>query len=64
MLKSSRGSLKSAFPSWAMLAFAHVVDMLSHFSRVQLCGPMDQSPPGFSVRGILLARILEWVAMS
>ena len=24
---------------------------------------MDGSPPGFSVRGILQARILEWVAM-
>ena len=29
-----------------------------------LCDPMDCSPPGFSVRGILQARILEWVAMS
>ena len=25
--------------------------------------PMDCSPPGFSVHGILQARILEWVAM-
>ena len=24
--------------------------------------PMDRSPPGFSVLGILQARILEWVA--
>ena len=29
-----------------------------------LCDPMDCSPPGSSVRGILQARILEWVAMS
>ena len=28
-----------------------------------LCGPMDCSPPGSSVHGILQARILEWVAM-
>ena len=28
-----------------------------------LCDPMDRSPPGSSVRGILQARILEWVAM-
>ena len=27
------------------------------------CDPMDCSPPGFSVHGILQARILEWVAM-
>ena len=29
-----------------------------------LCHPMGYSPPGFSVHGILQARILEWVAIS
>ena len=29
-----------------------------------LCDPMDCSSPGSSVRGILQARILEWVAIS
>ena len=29
-----------------------------------LCDPMDSSPPGSSVHGILQARILEWVAIS
>ena len=29
-----------------------------------LCDPMDCSPPGSSVHGILQARILEWVAIS
>ena len=28
-----------------------------------LCHPMDCSPPGSSVHGILQARILEWVAI-
>ena len=28
-----------------------------------LCDPMDCSPPGSSVHGILQARILEWVTM-
>ena len=28
-----------------------------------LCDPIDGSPPGSSVPGILQARILEWVAM-
>ena len=28
-----------------------------------LCNPLNCSPPGFSVRGILQARILEWVAI-
>ena len=29
-----------------------------------LCDPIDGSPPGSSVHGILQARILEWVAIS
>ena len=29
-----------------------------------LCDPMEYSPPGSSVHGILQARILEWVAIS
>ena len=32
-------------------------------SCLTLCDPMDYSPPGSSVRGILQARILEWVAI-
>ena len=28
------------------------------------CDPMDCSPPGSSVHGILQARILEWVVIS
>ena len=31
-------------------------------SCLTLCHPMDCSPPGSSVHGILQARILEWVA--
>ena len=38
--------------------------LLSHFSHVQICDPIDSSPPGSSVPGILQARILEWVAIS
>ena len=38
---------------------------LTWLSRVWLsCDYMDCSPPGFSVHGILQARILEWVAIS
>ena len=33
-------------------------------SFLTLCGPMDSSPPGSSVHGILQARILEWIAIS
>ena len=33
-------------------------------SCLTLCDPIDGSPPGSSVPGILQARILEWVAIS
>ena len=33
-------------------------------SCLTLCEPMDCSPPGSSIHGILQARILEWVAIS
>ena len=36
--------------------------MLSHFSHVWLCDPMDCSLPASSIYGILQARIPEWVA--
>ena len=32
--------------------------------QVLVCNPMDCSPPGSSVYLILLARILEWVAIT
>ena len=32
-------------------------------SRLTLCDPMDCSPPGSSVHGILLAGMLKWVAI-
>ena len=32
--------------------------------HLTLCDPMDCSPPGSSVHGILQARTLEWVAIS
>ena len=33
-------------------------------SCLTLCDPIDGSPPGSSVHGILQARTLEWVAIS
>ena len=32
-------------------------------SCLTLCNPMDGSPPGSSVHGILQARILEWISI-
>ena len=37
--------------------------MLAAQSCATLCDPTNWSPPGFSVRGILQARILEWIAI-
>ena len=36
---------------------------LSALSCLTLCDPLDCSPPGPSVHGILQARVLEWVAV-
>ena len=50
--------------SWELLE-ASASRLLSYFSPVQLfCDPMDCSPSGSSVHGILQARILEWIAIS
>ena len=40
-----------------------LVSCLVTQSYPTLCHPMDCSPPGFSVYGILQARIQEWVAI-
>ena len=37
--------------------------LLSHFG-LTLCDPIDGSPPGSPIPGILQARTLEWVAIS
>ena len=47
---------------WSMVkGFAAAPKSLQ--SCLTLCDPLDCSPPGSSVHGILQARILEWVAM-
>ena len=38
--------------------------LLSRFSRVQLCDPIDDSPPGSFIHGIFQARVLEWGAIA
>ena len=48
--------------------FAHYTQVKSESEVAQSCptlsDPMDCSPPGSSVHGILQARILEWFAIS
>ena len=43
---------------------AHLCNFLHAQLCPTLCDPMDCSPPGFSVHGILQTRILKWVALS
>ena len=38
--------------------------LLSRFSRVRLCDPIDGSLRGSPVPGILQARVLEWAAIA
>jgi len=38
--------------------------LLLLLSRFSLCDPIDGSPPGSTIPGILQAGILEWVAIS
>ena len=51
----------------------HTIALISHTaaaaaksrqSCLTLCDPIDNSPPGFPIPGILQARTLEWVAIS
>ena len=47
------------FPTLSVVSLSMFCYLLS---CVQLCNPVDCSPPGFSAYEILQARILEWVA--
>ena len=47
-----------------VVVISFVVAVLVAQLCLTFCDPMDYSPPGSSVHGILQARILEWVAVS
>ena len=53
----------SVFPTWSIFGFGSRCVGAESLSHAQLCDPMDHSPPGSSVHGILQARRLEWVAI-
>ena len=55
-----RAPTESAAPR----TLAALLLLLSHFSRVRLCDPIDGSPSGSPVPGILQAKTLEWVVIS
>ena len=48
--------------SWRVAAAAAAAKLLQ--SCPTLCDPIDGSPPGSPIPGILQARTLEWVAIS
>ena len=61
-LATSTGSWKKQESSRKTSAAAAAAKSLQ--SCPTLCDPVDGSPPGFTVPGILQARTLEWVAIS
>ena len=63
------GAEELSFPKYRVVfisntAFAYCCACSVVNSCPTLCNPMDCSPLGSSVHGILQARILEWVAIS
>ena len=59
-----------AFTKNSRKAFVHIcINNIHAFvcliaqSCLTLCNPMDYSPPGSSIHGLLQARIMEWVAI-
>ena len=58
------GKVMSLLFNMLSLFFIAFLNSVQSLSRVQLCDPMDYSPPGSSVHGISQARILERVAIS
>ena len=61
-IRRGRGLMPSVKWQTALLL---LLLLLSRFqSCPTLCDPMDRSPPGSPVPGILQARTLEWVAIS
>ena len=64
----------SVLCNWAFFIYFRILEPLTFTLYIEalyvctqlcptLCDPMDCSPPGSSVHGILQARILEWVAI-
>ena len=56
--------LKQHYLLITLLACATAAAAKSLQSCPTLCDPIDGSPPGSSLHGILQARILEWVDIS
>ena len=57
-----REFLNSAYLVCIQMSTATAAKSLQSYPT--LCDPVDSSPPGSPVPGLLQARILEWVAIS
>ena len=55
---------KEKYNNHIRMSFKHAAAAKSLQSCPTLCDPIDGSPPGSPIPGILQARILEWVAIS
>ena len=62
-MSTSESQFKDMMATWSSGNYAMVKSVKVAQSCLTLCDPMDCSPPGSSVHGILQARILEWVAI-
>ena len=56
--------LEDGYPRICILSMLHAATAKSLQSCPTLCDPIDGSPPGSTVPGILQARTLEWAAIS
>ena len=61
---SSTSVLPMNTQDWSALGWTYRVSAKPLQSCLTLCDPIDGSPPGSPVPGILQARTLEWVAIS
>ena len=64
--KLGKGYVKAVYchPAYLTSMLSASATAKSLQSCLTLCDPMDGSPPGSPVSGILQARTLEWVAIS
>ena len=66
------GILQARILEWVAISFSKIILVVSAAAAAAkslqlcptLCDPIDGSPPGSPVPGILQARTLEWVAIS
>ena len=56
--KKNKRNMSNLNPATHAKCAAHLLQ-----SCLTMCNPMDYSPPGSTVAGILQARMLEWIAI-